>query len=700
MRARNLLFIALVGFSAGLFCCKKEPADELQQELALPPVEEAEEGEKDEEVVESGNKEEPAPVKIERRESDFDAGRLSDVMLIRLYADDFPSLEKKSRILAYHLARAVLAGRDITYDQLHRDNLEVRHLVECIHRANVIPDPEVEAKLSDYLEHLWVHGGFYDSLTGKKFVPVFSFEQLEKAAGAARAMGADLDLRKGEPLEAKLSRLKSIIFDPNFQPVLASPVPLPGKDILKNSHLNIYDGVRMRDLSHFNELYPRNSRLISVGGKLVEEVYRLGEKRIKIPPGRYAQELRRVIRRLQDAMSSAKADQRKIFVGLVEHFRTGDPAGLRDIAENWLENSFDVEFDIGFTDTSIDPRETKGIYRGMVAFRDQPNTSKVGTLPRYVQHFEDALPWDLEYRRTWSRKPLALAAVLLVSAGRTGPFCNMGYRLDGGFKEDQAPSKIIVFSNVIEAYAQAVGKKVVYEFVQPAHRAAVLESIGEALLMQISFREVLGYDLGKTSRSARKQLTFAFPPVQAMKAELAALWLLADPKLTELGLLTGQKNSSAFWRYYIAESVVQQSFWADREPRHPLYLARRIIIRYLVEKANVVTFEEISGRVYPVISDTLGFKSAIARLLVRTERILANGDRRGALKLLNMYSAAPKWTHMERIAERAREINLRPIAVGVNPKLKPIKDHSGKVIDVKVLHKEKFYQQMMRYRIY
>jgi hypothetical protein len=101
-----------------------------------------------------------------------------------------------------------------------------------------------------------------------------------------------------------------------------------------------------------------------------------------------------------------------------------------------------------------------------------------------------------------------------------------------------------------------------------------------------------------------------------------------------------------------------------------------------------------------VISDTQSFKNAIARLLNRSEKILATGDRRSALKLLDQYSSAPKWPHMTRIAERAREIGLRPMAVLIFPKLRPIKDHSGRVTEVKVLNKEKFEKQMMRYRLY
>ena len=215
MRARILNSIVLVGFSVCLCGCTQEPIDEPPKEIEPPQIEDGVPPEQEEKDSDAEPLEEPAPTKIERRESDFDAGRVSNVMFVRLFADDFPALENRPRSLPYHRARAGLASRECTYDLLHRDNLEVRHVIECIQRANVILDPEIEADLSDYLKRLWIHGGFYDSLTGRKFVPGFSFEQLEQAAGAARAVGADLDLRKGEPLEAKLSRLKKIIFDPD-----------------------------------------------------------------------------------------------------------------------------------------------------------------------------------------------------------------------------------------------------------------------------------------------------------------------------------------------------------------------------------------------------------------------------------------------------------------------------------------------------
>ena len=49
---------------------------------------------------------------------------------MQLYADGFEKLALKEKTLVWHLYRAALAGRDIYYDQRHRHNLAIRHLLE------------------------------------------------------------------------------------------------------------------------------------------------------------------------------------------------------------------------------------------------------------------------------------------------------------------------------------------------------------------------------------------------------------------------------------------------------------------------------------------------------------------------------------------------------------------------------------------
>ena len=53
---------------------------------------------------------------------------------MQLYADGFDKLPLKEKTLVWHLYQAALAGRDIYYDQRHRHNLGIRHLLEQILR--------------------------------------------------------------------------------------------------------------------------------------------------------------------------------------------------------------------------------------------------------------------------------------------------------------------------------------------------------------------------------------------------------------------------------------------------------------------------------------------------------------------------------------------------------------------------------------
>ena len=204
-------------------------------------------------------------------------------MMVRVFADSFSTLKRKDRVLVYHLARAVLAGRDIVFDQMNADGLEIRILLECVLKHNLGSDPDIETGLSEYLHQLWMNWGNYDNHTRRKQVPAIGFEPFEKAVGTANAAGAEMQLVKGEPMVAKLSRLRKPMFDQSYQPILASHDAVEGMDILAGSQLNMYNEVTMRDLARFDESYPHNSRLIRIDGHLVEEVYESGHRHTRRP---------------------------------------------------------------------------------------------------------------------------------------------------------------------------------------------------------------------------------------------------------------------------------------------------------------------------------------------------------------------------------------------------------------------------------
>jgi dipeptidyl-peptidase III len=707
MRPRLVFFsIGFMILIIGLCACTKKTKDKPEKKIARDEVsngssQAVSRPEPENVVIETEEGPSPSQTPIQRAESDYDAGAFGDVMLIRLFSDVTADLSDKNRALTYHLARAVLAGRDITFDQMHRDVLEVRQLFENILKNNVTSDPNLDAAMSFYLKQICINYSNYDSLTGKKFVPSFTFIEFEKAANAANATGAELGLVKGESLDTKLARLKKVIFDPDYQPILANPNITGGQDILNASWLNLYRGVSIRDLAGFTEAYPLNSRLTRLDDRLVEEIYRAGDKRQKIPPGLYSQELRRLIGRLHDALTCARRAQREILTGLIEFFRTGEPKAYEQANQRILSEQFDTEFHIGFVDTELDPRKVKAIYSGVVGNIDRPNTSRVNSLVRHIQHFEDGMPWEAEYKKKWGSLPEALAIQLVVSVQRDAQELEPGLRVfSSDRRADSSPQKILIFSNVIESYHQAIGTRIGREFVVPEIRPAVVESLEQVLFVRSAIRMIFGRDLGQTSVASLRKLRGVRAQIEELKAELSSLWLLSDPKLGELGLLTGRKAVSTAYQYYVAELIVSQMLIDDDPLRKSTSLARRILARYLVEKAKVVQFVEIEGKTYPQITDITEFKKTLAELLVKTQKILANGDRRAALRLVRKYSQPAEWPSLEEFIGRAKAAGLKKRHVYVMPKLKPHFNPSGKVIDISISYEETFEQQMMRYRPY
>src|SRR5687768_18431639 len=58
--------------------------------------------------------------------------RVDDAAVAQLYADGFAGLPLREKTLIWHLSEAAIAGRDIFYDQKHRDALEMRGIIEQI----------------------------------------------------------------------------------------------------------------------------------------------------------------------------------------------------------------------------------------------------------------------------------------------------------------------------------------------------------------------------------------------------------------------------------------------------------------------------------------------------------------------------------------------------------------------------------------
>ena len=187
--------------------------------------------------------------------------QIEDAAVVQLYADGFDKLDLKEKTLVWHLYRAALAGRDIYYDQRHRHNLGIRHLLEQILRHAAGVPAETLEELTRYTKLFWLNTGPYNNLTARKFLLNLDRGRVIEAMEIAAINGATFRLGPGETTAQHVERYARMFFDPDFEPMVTCKSPGEGQDILASSANNCYDGVTMADLEGFEEKNQLNSRL-------------------------------------------------------------------------------------------------------------------------------------------------------------------------------------------------------------------------------------------------------------------------------------------------------------------------------------------------------------------------------------------------------------------------------------------------------
>ena len=97
-------------------------------------------------------------------------------------------------------------GRDITFDQFGRYNLQVRRLLEQVYTSEAVDHETADFRaLAEYLKRVWFSNGIYHHYGCEKFQPSFTADYLRQAMQQAGL---------GE-LSQELER---VIFDASFMP--------------------------------------------------------------------------------------------------------------------------------------------------------------------------------------------------------------------------------------------------------------------------------------------------------------------------------------------------------------------------------------------------------------------------------------------------------------------------------------------------
>lgn len=633
--------------------------------------------------------------------------RFADLQLLRYRLNGFEKLSARQKALVYYLSQATLAGRDITFDQFGKYNLQIRKLLEniyCHYQGD--RDSHDFKELEIYLKRVWFSNGIYHHYGTEKFRPGFS-EQFLRQAIAATAPET-LPLAEGQTVDEFCEVVFPVIFDATVLPKRVNKAD--GADLVQTSACNYYEGVTQAEVeAYYGQLkaasptdtppsYGLNTRLVKRDGQLVEEPY--------TATGRYSAAIKVIIAYLKKAMEVAEnEEQRQVIALLVDYYESGDLRTFDKYSIAWLqEHRAQVDFINGFIEVYGDPLGLKGSWEGIVEYKDLEATKRTQTISNNAQWFEDHSPVDPRFRKAKVTGVTANVICAAMLGGDEYPSTAIGINLPNAeWIRAMYGSKSVTIGNLTEAYNKvAKGNGMLEEFVVDDATRALITRYGDICDdLHTDLHECLGHGSGQLLPGVDADALKAYGnTIEEARADLFGLYYLADAKMIELGLVpNGDAYKSQYYTYMMNGLLTQL---VRIKPGHEIEEAhmrnRALIARWTMAHADgAAAIVSEGGKTYLAIYDYAALRGLFGRLLYEIQRIKSEGDFERARSLVERYAVKVDPELHNEVLERYQKLNIAPYKGFINPVLTPVMGADGEIIDVDVDYTEGYSEQMLRY---
>lgn len=637
--------------------------------------------------------------------------RFADIEVMRYVVPDFANLNLNQKKLIYFLTEAALQGRDILWDQNGKYNLPLRQLLEAIY-TNYNGDRNTAdfKAFETYLKQVEFGNGVHHHYSMDKFVPGFSKEWFA---------GELVNLAKAQCLPVDkniLPTLGKVIFDPQFMPKRVNQAA--GEGLIQTSACNLYENISQAEVeAYYNTLkdttdltpisYGLNSRLIKTqDGTIKEEVYKHG--------GYYSDAIERIIENLGKAKKYAEsAQQAAVIDELIKFYQTGDLKLFDSYSILWTEDTeSQVDFINGFIESYGDPLGMTGAWESIVNFRDEKASSRTKALANNAQWFEDNSPVDPRFRKPQVKGVSAKVINAAILAGDAYPAPPIGINLpNANWIRAAHGSKSVTIENITRAYDDAShGNGFNEEFVIDQATCDLLDKylfITDNL--HTDLHECLGHGSGRLLPGVDPDALKAHgSTLEETRADLFALYYLADPKLLELGLLDNPNAYKAEYYKYMLNGLMTQLMriepGKDVEEAH--MRNRKLIAEWAFEhgaKDNVVELVKKGNKTFVKINDYTKLRELFGQLLKEIQRIKSEGDYAAGEALVEKYAVKVNQELHQEVLNRYATLDIAPYKGFVNPVYIAV-DANGnpttneaEISDIKVTYEEEYIPQMLRY---
>ncbi|RRC99133.1 dipeptidyl-peptidase 3 family protein [Prevotella sp. OH937_COT-195] len=633
--------------------------------------------------------------------------RFADLQLLRYRLNGFEELSLQQKKIVYYLSEATLYGRDITFDQFGKFNLKIRKTLEAIYLTyNGNRECEDFKSLVVYLKRVWFSNGIYHHYGCEKIIPDFPLDFFKNVLYSIDEK--ILPLANDENIEDLFFLLKDVMFNPNFLPKRVNKAE--GEDVIVSSACNFYENVTQQEVEDFyndrkkNDLgdkqpisYGLNSKLIKEKGIIKEIVWK--EK------GMYGSAISHIISYLEKALEIAENDKQKKYIKtLVSYYKSGDLRTFNKYCIEWVdEKEAQIDFVNGFIEVYGDPLGLKGSWESIVEYKDIEATVRTQKISNNAQWFENNSPVSPCFRKKKVKGVTANVVCAAMLGGDEYPSTAIGINLpNADWIRAEYGSKSVTIGNLTEAYNKAArGNGFMEEFVIDKETLSLIEKYGDICEdLHTDLHECLGHGSGQLLKGVDPDALKSYGnTIEEARADLFALYYIADYKLVELGLTPDEHAYKSQYYTYIMNGLLTQLTRIkpgnDIEETH---MRNRALIAYwCYENGNAIRLVKQDGKTFVAIDDYSALRSLFAKLLAEIQRIKSEGDYSVAKRLVEKYSVkVDKKLHFE-IIERYKKLNLAPYKGFLNPVMKPVFNDQGDIMDIKIDYTENYTDQMLRY---
>ena len=434
-------------------------------------------------------------------------------------------------------------------------------------------------------------------------------------------------------------------------------------------------------------------------GKIRETTYKIG--------GLYSKAIEKIVENLDSASHYAENDaQRQIINSLIDYYRTGDLATFDKYSIEWAEDTLSqVDFINGFIETYGDPLGMTGTWESIVNFKNIPASKRTETLSADAQWFEDNSPVDKQFKKEKVKGVSAKVITAAILAGDAYPATPIGINLpNANWIRAAHGSKSVTIENITQAYDEAShGNGFNEEFVidEPT-RELLNKYLFVTDNLHTDLHECLGHGSGRLMPGKEDALKEHGSAIEEARADLFALYYLADPKMLEIGLLDNPDAYKAEYYKYILNGMLTQlqRIEPGKEVEEAHMRNRKLIAEWAYEHGkdnNVIELVNRDGKTFIKINDYEALRGLFGELLAEIQRIRSTGDYEAGRAMIEKYAVKIDPALHKEVLDRYATLDIAPYKGFVNPVYTPVRDNEGRITDIKVDYTEGYADQMLRY---